>query len=348
MSVLITGGSGFLGINLIRYFHGQGVGPLTSLDIAPFDYPAEDQARVETVLGDIRDQATVDRLVAGKRWVVHCAAALPLCTPEEIHETDAIGTRNLLEAAARHGVERFVFISSTAVYGIPDHHPLLETDPVVGVGPYGAAKIEAEGHCEAFRQQGLVVPVIRPKSFIGPERLGIFALLYQWAREGRKFPLLGGGHNRYQLLDVEDLCRAIHACLTQPAEKANQVFNIGAQIFTTMREDFQAVLDVAGFGKRIVGIPIGPAIAAMKVLEKLRLSPLYEWVYGTAAKDSFVSVEKAEQVLGFTPRHSNKDALVRNYRWYLDNLEQISAQKPGVTHRAPWKTGALSLLRYFF
>jgi nucleoside-diphosphate-sugar epimerase len=76
--------------------------------------------------------------------VIHCAAALPLYSEEEIVSIDVEGTRNLLAAAHRHGIGRFVFISSTSVYGVPDHHPLVEEDELVGVGPYGQAKIDAE------------------------------------------------------------------------------------------------------------------------------------------------------------------------------------------------------------
>jgi len=90
------------------------------------------------------------------------------------------------------------------------------------------------------------VPVIRPKSFVGPERLGVFALFYDWVADGHGFPMIGSGNNRYQLLDVEDLCDAIYLCATQEAEKVNDTFNIGAKEFKTMKEDYQAVLDHAG------------------------------------------------------------------------------------------------------
>ncbi len=73
-----------------------------------------------------------------------------------------------------------------------------------------------------------------------------------------------------------------------------------------MREDFQAVLDEAGHGKHIVCLPAGPAIAALKLLEAMKLSPLYKWVYETAATDSFVSIEKAEQKLHYRPRYPTK------------------------------------------
>jgi nucleoside-diphosphate-sugar epimerase len=161
----------------------------------------------------------------------------------------------------------------------------------------------------------MCVPIIRPKSFIGPERLGVFALLYDWAQDRKNFPMIGMGHNRYQLLDVEDLCASIWLTLTLDEKVVNDTFNIGAKDFTTMREDYQVVLDAAGFGKKIIGSPAKPTILILRFLEMLHLSPLYKWVYETACEDSFVSIEKAEKELGFSPKFSNKDALLRNYHW---------------------------------
>jgi len=344
MKFLITGGSGFLGINIIRYLLKEGHS-IISLDLEEFNYPEKNI--VSAVIGDIRDAETVDRCMQGVDIVVHTAAALPLYTPEEIYSTDVTGTRILLEAAEKHKVQRFIHISSTAVYGIPDHHPLYENDKLDGVGPYGKAKIQAEQECIEFRKKGMCVPILRPKSFIGPERLGVFALFYDWAKDGHGFPMIGSGRNRYQLLDVEDLCDAIYKCAVLSCAKVNDVFNIGAKQFTTMREDYQAVLDYAGFGKKITGLPEKPVILTLKLLEKMKLSPLYKWVYETASKDSFVSIDKAERVLGFSPKYSNKDALIRNYKWYLENLDNFK-DTSGVSHRVPWKQGILAKAKKFF
>ena len=209
------------------------------------------------------------------------------------------------------------------------------------------AKVLAEGVCEELRQQGLCLPILRPKSFIGPERLGVFALLYEWARDGKNFPILGRGDNLYQFLDVEDLCEAIWQCATLPPEVVNDTFNIGAKEFGTPRTDFQAVLDYAGHGRRIVSLPEGPAILALRTLERLGFSPLYQWIYETVGKESFVSIAKAEERLGFAPKYSNRDALLRNYRWYLANVDRLSGGS-GVTHRVPWAQGALRLAKAFF
>lgn len=341
---LITGGSGFLGINLTRYLLAKGA-KIRVLDIATFDYPEKDS--VEVILGDIRDKETVERAMVGIDVVVHCAAALPLYTEEEIYSTDVGGIKILLESAFNNKIKRFVNISSTAVYGIPDHHPLFETDKLEGVGPYGKSKIIAEGVCQEYRQKGMCIPIIRPKSFVGPERLGVFALFYDWAKDGHGFPMIGSGKNRYQFLDVEDLCGAINLCVEKDTSIVNDTFNIGAKEFTTMKEDYQAVLDRAGFAKKIIGLPEGPIILVLRVLEFFHLSPLYKWVYETAGKDSFVSIAKAEKILGYTPKYSNQQALLRNYEWYLKNLSTF-AGKSGITHRLPWKQGALKIAKLFF
>ncbi len=341
---LITGGAGFLGINLVRYLLERSH-KVRTLDIAPFDYP--ERSRVEVHTGDIRDKSAVEMAMQGVDLVIHTAAALPLYKAADIFSTDIDGTRNVIQAAHERGVERFIHISTTAVYGIPDHHPLVESDRLDGVGPYGEAKVKAEEICASYRERGLCVPILRPKSFIGPERLGIFAMLYDWAKDGKNFPLPGSGKNRYQLLDVEDLCAAIYLCATIDAASANDTFNVGAKVFTTIKADFQAVLDAAGFGKKIISFPAAPMTAALVVLEQLKLSPVYKWAYGTITEDSFVSVEKAERTLGFKPQHSNQDALVRNYKWYVAHLSDFQ-NATGVSHRVPWNQGILKLAKLFF
>jgi len=345
MHIHITGISGFLSINLVRYLLSKGYTNISGIDLVDFDYPERDQ--IQFLQGDIRNREQVRSIIQGADVVIHTAAALPLYTPEEIYTTDVVGTRTVLEEALATGAKRFIHISSTAVYGVPDHHPLFEYDALIGVGPYGQAKIEAEQVCLEFRQKGLCVPILRPKSFVGPERLGVFAIFYEWASQGKNFPMIGSGANRYQLLDVEDLCAAIHLCMTLDESHANDSFNIGAAEFTTMRQDYQAVLDAAGYGKHIIGFPAGPVVLTLRLLEKLKLSPLYPWIYETASKDSFVSIDKARQQLGWQPRHSNKDALVRNYRWYLEHANEYR-EVTGITHRAPWKQKALKLVKVFF
>jgi nucleoside-diphosphate-sugar epimerase len=341
--VFITGGAGFLGINLIRHLLARNV-PVVSFDIAPFDYP--ERTRIRVITGDIRDADQLRLAMQGSAVVVHCAAALPSYTADDIMSTEVAGTRNVLRAAVESGVSRVVHISSTAVYGTKASGATEDSEQTA-IGPYGEAKILAERECESFRQQGLCVPVLRPKTFVGPERLGIWSILFDWAHSGHGFPLIGRGDNRYQLLDVEDLCDVISAVIVGAPDTLHHTFNVGARVFGTMREDFQAVLDHAGHGKHVRPLPAGPLIATLRMLELLRLSPVYRWAYETAAVDSYVSIERAERLLGFKPRYSNTQALIKNYDWYVENLSRIE-ETSGVSHRRRWKQGLIGLGKSLF
>jgi len=343
--VLITGGSGFLGINLARYLYNKGY-DISVIDLVQFDYP-DMMDKIKFLKGDIRKKKDMEKITKGCDYIVHTAMALPLYPKEEIMTTGVDGTRIVLESAEKFKIKRTVHISSTAVYGIPDHHPLFETDRLNGVGNYGKAKILGEEVCLEFRSKGMIVPILRPKSFIGPERLGVFAIYYDWVHKGKNIPIIGTGKNRYQLLDVEDICEAIRLAMTVDSKKANDTFNIGAKKYTTMGEDFGAVLKHKGAGKRVIPIPAAPLIFLLRILEFLKLSPLYKWVYETAPEDSFVSIAKAEKKLGYKPKYSNKDALIRNYEWYLAHVHDFEG-KSGVSHRVPWKQGILKVVSWFF
>jgi nucleoside-diphosphate-sugar epimerase len=231
-----------------------------------------------------------------------------------------------------------VFISSTAVYGVPEKHPIEEDDPLVGVGWYGESKIDAEALC---RVAAVDTTIVRPKTFVGPERLGVFEILFDWIREGRRIYILGQGHNRYQLLAVEDLVEAVVLAATSSAA-VGETFNVGATEFGTVREDLGALIAHAGSSSRLQPVPVKPAELALRALELMRVSPLAEWHYKTAHKDSFVDVAKAKRLLGWQPRLSNREALTRTYDWYLANRGRAAA---GVTHRVPWNQQALGLLK---
>ncbi|MBI3396779.1 MAG: NAD(P)-dependent oxidoreductase [Spirochaetia bacterium] len=343
MKYFITGGAGFLGYHLVQAL-AKKKEKITLYDIAeytPGDYPKD----VKCVHGDVRDLQALIAASKGHDVIIHAAAALPLWKKEDIMTTTVDGTRAVLEAAKANKIKRVVYISSTAVYGIPLRHPLVEEDPMVGVGPYGTAKIEAEKICMEYRSKTLTVPVIRPKTFIGTGRLGVFQILFDWVESGARIPVFGNGKNRYQLLDVRDLVDAILLAATKPDKKANETFNCGAENFRTVREDVGALCEFAGNGAKVLGVPSGPVKAALRVFEAMHISPLYRWVYGTADKDSFVSIDKIKTNLGWKPKYSNADALIDSYKWYLQNKPKDADEVAGVTHRVPWKQGVLKIFK---
>src|SRR5262249_55310765 len=153
-------------------------------------------------------------------------------------------------AAHDLGVTRVVHLSSTAIYGARTQGT-AEDGKTELLGPYSEAKVLAERVCLEYRDRGLCVPILRPKTFVGPERRGIWSIRSDWAYSGSGLPRIGSGDNLYQLLDVDDLCDVIETTLDAPAPQVNDTFNVGAKTFGTMKQDFQAVLDHAGHGAKV-------------------------------------------------------------------------------------------------
>lgn len=343
MKLAITGGAGFLGYHLCNELSDK-FEEIFVLDIAGIDnreYPVN--AKYFNV--DVRSLDQLNDVFKNADVVIHAAAALPLWKKKDIFDININGTRNVLEAAKNNSVKRVVYVSSTAVYGIPKEHPLYENSRLMGVGPYGESKIKAEEICQQYRDKGMVVSIIRPKSFIGTGRLGVFQILYDWIEAGKKIPIIGNGRNLYQLLDVEDLVDAVYLLITSPEQKVNDCFNVGAQKFSTVKEDVGALCDYAATGARVMPTPAWAVKFLLALFDKLHLSPLYKWIYATADKDSFVSSDKIISKLGWTPKYSNKDALIKSYKWYLEHKNEIG--NSGVTHRVAWKQGILKLAKRF-
>ncbi|WP_214107648.1 NAD-dependent epimerase/dehydratase family protein [Acrocarpospora catenulata] len=335
--IVVTGSAGMLGATLVQRL------VQTGQDVLGVDLrPREGQGAA----GDIRDTPRMAELMAGASAVVHTASALPSYPEPEIHDVIVNGTRSVLDAARQAGVPRVVHISSTAVYGLPELVPTPEDHLREPYDAYGRAKTAAEEIAEKFRADGLCVPIIRPKTFLGPGRMGLFAMLFEWAEQGHGFPLLGKGGARIQMLAIEDLVAAIECVLAAPESVAGDTYNIAAAEFGTLREDFQAVLDAAGHGKRLRSLPARPALGVLRLLGRTGLSPVYDRLLYKLLADSYVSIDKARERLGFQPQLSNRDAILAAYAWWR---EHAGPPAPGGrTSRDAWKQGALSFAKVFF
>ncbi|MDX2559444.1 NAD-dependent epimerase/dehydratase family protein [Streptomyces sp. TX20-6-3] len=351
--IVVTGGAGMLGSTLIDRLLGDG----RQVHCVDLRAPRTEHGNLTHTVSDVRDAVTMKRVTADADVVVHCAAALPSYPADMIRSVIVGGTEAVLTAAEANAVPRVVHISSTAVYGLPKVVPTPEEYPREPVDTYSAAKAEAEEVAERFRGREMCVPILRPKTFLGPGRMGLFAMLFEWAEEGRNFPVLGRGDVRIQMFDVDDLVDAVVTAMDAPAATADDTFNLGATSFGTIREDFQAVLDAAGHGKRVRSMPARPALAALSLLQRSGLSPVYGRLLHKLLDDSFVSTDKARDVLGFRPKHSNQDAILRTYAWWREQRRTTAAlpagarpagKGEGVTSVEPWRQGALSLAKVLF
>ena len=149
-TAFVTGGAGFLGINLVRRLLAREYA-ITSFDIAPFTYP--ERSSIQEVTADIRDYPALEQAMRGATVVVHCAAALPSYSANDIMSTEVQGTQNVLRAALANRVTRVVHISSTAIYGTKVVNT-PEDAPIDVMGPYAEAKVLAEMACAEARATG--------------------------------------------------------------------------------------------------------------------------------------------------------------------------------------------------
>ncbi len=345
MKISVTGGAGVLGQSLIKRLVKNGY-QVTSLDLTKM----LDIKNCTQIIGDIRDKNIVKKAIANADIVIHAAAALPSYHPKDIRSISVDGTEVVINECYLAKIDRVIHISSSAVYGLPDIVPTPDDFTRQRVDPYNCAKIDAEIICEKYRAKGICLPILRPKTFLGPQRLGIFSMLFDWADEGRNFPLIGGGKFRNQMLDVEDFIDAIISTIVLPSQQVNEAFNIAAVNFTTLHDDFQAVLDLAGHGKKIVSLPATPTIEVLKIFNKLKLSPVYKRLIYKLSKDAYVSTKKAQGILGFQPKYSSQDAIIRAYQWWQEskNIESTKQFQPGLTSGKPWKQGVLRLAKGLF
>lgn len=341
--ILITGGVGFLGVHLARRLLKDKY-IVTLFDIADLD--AQDlTGKAKVIKGDIRNKTAIDKAVKGNEYVVHAAAALPIqVSKKSIYSVNIDGTRNVLEACLHHKVKRVIFISSTAVYGVPKDLPEKEESPLDPIGFYGKSKVEGEKLCLEYTKKGLSVNIFRPKTFLGPERLGVFELWFEAIYKGRRVYILGKGNNKYQLLAVTDLVDAIVKALF--TKVSGEIFNIGAKEFGTWREDLGLVISCDKSKSKITSLPTLPSQIILAIFEKLHLSPIAAWHYRTMPVDSYVSIEKAQNLLNWHPKKSNSKLLLENYLWYKKNREKI-INLVGNTHRVGWNFKILNLVSRF-
>lgn len=338
---LVTGGLGFFGSALIQRLQSSGV----TCRIFDISENQEDLGPVECIKGDICDFDAIKSACVGVDVVYHNVAQVPLAKNiSKFNRVNIDGTRNVLEAALACGVKKFVYTSSSAIFGVPAKNPVDETVVPTPGEAYGAAKYEGELLCEEYIKAGLDVSIVRPRTIIGHGRLGIFQVLFEWISEGNNVPVLGNGSNIYQFVHSDDLA---DACILAGGLAGSSTFNCGAEEFGSMREVLESLCEHAGTGSKVVSVPMGLAIFGMKVTSKLGLSPLgpyHSLMYG---RSMYFDINKAKSDLGWAPRYSNIEMFKQAYDWYLQNrdlLDMDSGERS--PHRSPIKQGVLRIVKW--
>lgn len=335
----MTGGSGFVGTELVRRLRAEGAAVVV-YDLREPDEP-ELARDVEFVRGDVRDRRGLESAARGCDSVFHIAAVVPLTRAgDAFRDVNVRGTENAVAAALASGAEHLVHLSSSAIYGIPDALPITEDTPPRPLGSYGRAKLEGERVALRAREQGLRVGLIRPRTVIGPGRLGIFDLLFDWIRNGSPIFMIGAADKPFQLVSNHDMAEVM--CLAS-RQRADGEWNVGTDRFGSLRSDLDALAESVGSVSRVRSVPAWLARPGLQLLDLLRLSPLVDWHYKTIDKEFWFDIGRVQRELGFQPRDSNLEMLVQAYQWY--DAEYARLERAGRSvHRAPLSRGLLRWL----
>ena len=309
MHLLVTGGAGFIGSNLVHFLLSRRPeARVTVLDALTYAGRRENLARWEGdprfrfLEGSVTDPDAVERAMEGTRACLHLAAEThvdrSIQDGARFVQTNAVGTQVLLDAARRHGLERVVLVGTDEVYGSLPEGSAREGDPLRPSSPYSASKAAADLLALAhFRTYGTPVVLTRCTNNFGPyqypEKLLPFFL--SQALEGRPLPLYGDGLQVRDWLYVEDHCEALALVLDRGA--VGEIYNVGAGQERTNLELTRALLELLG-----------------------RPPDLVRHVEDRPGHDRRYSVDSSRlRALGWTPRHGLPEALERTVAWYREN-----------------------------
>ncbi|MEJ7706650.1 MAG: NAD-dependent epimerase/dehydratase family protein [Nocardioidaceae bacterium] len=335
---LVTGGSGYFGSLLVAELRAQG-NPVRVLDLVDAD---DRPADVEFVAGDIRSARDVRRAVDGVDVVYHNVAQVPLARDKALFESVNVGgTSTLLTQCEDAGVDKVVYTSSSAVFGVPRSNPVYPDTPPSPAEAYGRAKYEGELLCRAATTRGLDVSIVRPRTILGLGRLGIFGILFDWIADGAAVPVLGKGDNIYQFVHAHDLATA---CILAGQRSGPGIYNIGAEEFGTMREAVEHLCEYAGTGAKVSSVPVGLTSKAMQATAVLGLTPFgpYHWIM--YSKELWFDLTAAKEELGWSAKYSTDAAFRDSYDWFLRNRQALSGTNAS-HHRSPAKQGVLSIAK---
>ncbi|MER8511273.1 NAD-dependent epimerase/dehydratase family protein [Mesorhizobium sp. M1112] len=314
----------------------------THVRVLDLNLPSFSHPNMEIIKGTILDRNAVKQAVSGVNKVFHNAAQIPLAKDVDLFwSVNKDGTQIIADESAAAGVEKLIYTSSSAVFGVPKSNPVTEyTQPNPGED-YGRAKLAGEVICrEAMERHGLDVAIVRPRTILGHGRLGTVHILFDWIERGLDIPVLAGGNNKYQFVHADDLA---WTCIAASNAKGSATYNIGAAEFGTMRELLQAVIDHAGTGSRIKSIPMGPTTVAANLASTLGLSPLGPYHLLMYGQSMYFDISKAQRELGFKPNYSNSRMITDSYDSYLANKACFCTSNLS-RHKSPIKQKILAFV----
>ncbi len=321
MKILVTGGTGFTGKALVRRLLDDGH-QVVALD---FQEGLKTQELrdwgAEVVIGTVTDTAVVDRCMQGVEIVHHLAAAFrQLNVPNSYYwDVNVQGTKNVLEAALREKVQKFVYCSTCGVHGNVDNPPGNEDSPINAADYYQQTKYEAEPIVKEYQQKGMETTILRPAAIYGPGDPERFYMIFKRVKKGI-FPMFGNGKTLYHPLYIDHLVDA-HVLAQAPGKGAGEAYLIADEKYLeieTLVRKTAASLDV---DVKIPHFPVLPAIVAGHICEKackpFKITPpIFPRRVDWYRQNRAFSIDKAKRDLGYAPHISIDEGLRRTAAWY--------------------------------
>lgn len=323
-TAIVTGAAGWLGSNLVARLTGRPVRCLveagTGADLR--------RIGVEIFEGDVARPDTLARLFEGGQGatVFHCAGVIhPSRGIKQFYQVNVEGTKNVLEAARKAGVRRFVHVSSNSPIGCNPEptHVFDESAPYNPYMHYGRSKMMAELAVKEVKD--LEWAIIRPPWFYGPNQPARQTTFFTMIKEG-KVPLVGGGENRRSMAYVDNIVQGLLLCETVAAARG-QIYWIADQRPYTMNEIISTIEDVMerDFGvkpaRKRMRLPGLASEVAWLVDKSLQGAGLYQQkihVLSEMNKTIACSVAKAERELGYKPEIDLAEGMRRSMQWMKD------------------------------
>ena len=335
MTVLITGGSGFVGSLLARKLLEKG----QTVKVYDLQTPPEGLLKdVEYIKGDICDRDKVSDAMRGIDVVFHSAALVSIADAgKRFNYVNFGGTQVVADESSKKGVSKFIYISSSSVYDLSQPMPLTE-DSLIKDGHNDYASAKHIGETWVIMRYGDAATIIRPRTIVGEGRGGVFQILYDWIRRGKNVYIIGKGNNLFQMINNSDFC---DFCILASGKGLGGVFNVGTDRYGTFRNDLEALIRYADTGSKIVSLPVSLAVCSLGILYYLHLSPLVPFHYNSVHKPFYCDIAKAKS-LGWKPNFSNQEMLVQAYNWYVKHYREFTV---GTTHTKAPSQKALGWLR---
>ncbi len=321
MKILVTGGTGFTGKALVRRLLNDGH------QVVALDYKEgikTEELRTwgaEVVIGSVTDAEVVNRCMKGVEVVQHLAAAFRELNVDDSYyrHVNVGGTRNVLDAALREGVRKFVYCSTCGVHGNVDHPPAGEDAPIQPADYYQQTKYEAEPVALEYVAKGLPVVILRPAAIYGPGDPERFFMIFKRVAKG-VFPMFGSGRTLYHPLYVENLVDA-HILAMEPDKGVGEAYLIADQHYYPIEEIVRSVARALNVEVRIPHYPVWPVVAVGHVCEKLCkplkiTPPIFPRRVDWYRQNRAFKIDKAVRDLGYAPRVELDEGLRHTAAWY--------------------------------